>query len=100
MRRLRSIPDANLFRRTTNSPNNSITTRCSIAQINCRSVLGSVLGLVLSLLLLPAIATRLPLRLASAQAAATPAAGETFQTVAPGIEHLQLVRGRKSDSER
>src|SRR5438132_12763375 len=73
--------------------------RRSIMQINTRSVFGSVLGLVLSLLALLAIASPPPARPAPTQAAATPGAGETFQPVAPGIEHLQLVRGRRSDSE-
>ena len=100
MKRLRSIPGASLFRRTTNSNKSSITKSCSIAQINrpsvLASILGSMLGLVLSLLALLAIASPPP---APAQGAATTGAGETFQTVAPGIEYLQLVRGRKSDSE-
>ena len=100
MKRLQTIPGANIFRRTTNSHDNSITTRCSITQINrcsgLASVLGGILGLVLFLLALTVIASPPP---APAQGAATTGASETFQTVAPGIEYLQLVRGRKSDSE-
>ncbi|MEP6706099.1 MAG: hypothetical protein ABJC05_01195, partial [Pyrinomonadaceae bacterium] len=59
-----------------------------------------MLGLVLSFLALLAIASPQPAsRSASAQTGAATGAGETFQTIAPGVEHLQLVRGRKSDSE-
>ena len=99
MKRLRSIPGASLFRGTTNSHNNSFTTLSSTVQNNRRSVFGTVLGLTLSLVALLAIASQPVARPTSAQAAAAPDAAGTFQTVAPGIEHLQLVRGHKSDSE-
>jgi hypothetical protein len=67
--------------------------------LNRRITLGSLLGLVLSLVALPAITSTSPARPTSAQLVAAPGAAATFQTVAPGIEYLQLVRGRKSDSE-
>ncbi len=99
MKRLRLAPSADSFRPKTKSQSHLIATNFSVARINCRSMLGSMLGLVLSLLALLATTSTLPARLASAQAAATPDTAGTFQTVAPGIEYLQLVRGHKSDSE-
>src|SRR5467141_3196887 len=99
MRRLRLVPSADSFRPKTKCPGHSIATSPSIAQINRPRVLGSMLGLVLSLIALLAIASAPPARPASAQAAAAPDAIGIFQTVAPGIDYLQLVRGHKSDSE-
>src|SRR5437016_4321314 len=94
MRRLRLVPSADSFRPQTKSQHHSIATSSTFAQTNRRR-----LGLVLSLFALLAITSPPPARLASAQAAATPAAGKTFQTIAPGIEYLQLIRGQKSDNE-
>ncbi len=94
MRRLRLVPSADSFRPQTKSQRHSITTSSTLAKTNRRR-----LGLVLSLFALLAITSKPPARPASAQTAAATNAAETFQPVAPGIEYLQLVRGRKSDSE-
>src|SRR5437870_1613301 len=95
IRPLRLVPSADSFRPKTKCQGHSIATSPSIAQINRPRVL----GLVLSLIALLAIASAPPARPASAQATAAPDAVGIFQTVAPGIDYLQLVRGHKSDSE-
>jgi exopolysaccharide biosynthesis protein len=68
-------------------------------QINRRSMTGCAASLGLFLVVLLAIAVQPPARTAVAQTSSAPGAEETFQTVAPGVEYQQLVRGHKSDSE-
>ncbi|HEY3025303.1 MAG TPA: phosphodiester glycosidase family protein [Pyrinomonadaceae bacterium] len=60
---------------------------------------GCAASLGLFLVVLLAIAVQPPARTAVAQTSSAPGAEETFQTVAPGVEYQQLVRGHKSDSE-
>ena len=68
-------------------------------QINRRSMTGCAASLGLFLVVLLAIAVQPPARTAVAQTSSAPGAEGTFQTVAPGVEYQQLVRGHKSDSE-
>jgi len=91
MKRLRLVPGADLF----HPKRQSIVSKRLTAAVVHRPML-SLFLLVLAVLGSP---SQLPGRTAPAQTAATPGIGPELQSVAPGIEHVQIVRGRKSDSE-